>query len=145
MRTILFLAALGFSLPSFAHVKPGTYQGKDSDGQLCQFTVGEVWFENNQPHPLNERIPVAAIEFTGKNLAAPSWNLGHPPVVSLEKASVRFNHDLFQQTMPTSSGAAALTLLKGDENEEGSAPRGLIYMEDNYRDPSASKKFSCYL
>lgn len=143
-KTILFGTLL--SISAVAHVKPGTYTGKDQNGKACQFTVGQEWFENNQHHPLNERIPVLGIQFAGHALSEVIWNVGHPPVLNVEKGLVRFNHDLFSQIVATKFGGASVVLLKNpEETPEGHEPVGVIYIEDHYRDQTSSKKLTCTL
>jgi hypothetical protein len=140
------LIALSFltSFHAFAHVLPGSYSGYDQNGDQCSFKVEEGIFENDVPHPLNERIPVSAVYFFIHNTKQ-TWSLGHPPVVDTTKGTARFNHDLFQQIVPTLTGAISVTLIKGEEKESGSAPKALIYIEDNYRISSLSKKLTCTL
>jgi hypothetical protein len=129
-----------------AHVAVGDYQGKDQDGKVCAFTVGEQWFENNQPHPLNERIPVKGIRLEGVALAKADWQVGHPAVVRAEQSEVRFNHDLFQEVSPEKTGAAVLILLKDpEESENGHRPLGIHYISDNYRDKTKTKSIRCML
>jgi hypothetical protein len=127
-----------------AHVDPGHYHGLDQNAKACEFEVLEAKFENNQPHPLNERIPVTNIKFSGLQIDR-VWDLAHPPVVDLNKGLARFNHDLFQLVVPTASGATSVVLLKGDEEKEGHAPKGIIYIDDNYRQSVNSKSLSCVL
>lgn len=138
--SMLFL----FATPAFAHVAPGEYKGLDQDGKACGFVVHEEKFENNQPHPLNERIPVDGIYFEAMALTD-LWNLGHPPVVDIVKGQARFNHDLFQLVLPTTNGADSLTLIKADEGSESHAPKALIFIRDNYRQSALSKKWTCTL
>lgn len=145
MRSII---ALFLVIPSLAcaHVETGTFSGKDQNGDACQFEVGEQWFENNKPHPLNERIPVSKIQFKGGEVAQVIWNLGHPPVVNAEAGQARFNHDLFQEVVASDSGGIAVILLKNPkEDAKGHKPLGLIYIDDSYKDAAKSKKLTCTL
>ena len=137
-------SVLFISLSALAHVEPGQYRGVDQSGEACEFTVHEQRFENNEPHPLNERIPVDQIKFGSLSLPE-TWSLSHPPVVDTDKGLARFNHDLFQAVKPSKSGALSLTLLKGDDHSGDHKPKGLIYIDDNYRNKSQSKRWSCTL
>jgi hypothetical protein len=143
MSKFMALCALVFSMGVSAHVKPGNYSGVAQDGKACSFSVGLGFFENNTPHPLNEREPVSQIVFADHS-DSEQWNLGHPPVVSVEEGKVRFNHDIFQAIKVTKVGANSITLYKDEEeSEEGHAPIGITYVIDNYRDASQSKKLTC--
>lgn len=145
LKSILLATAIFTSTQILAHVKPGFYLGRDNNNEICSFRVGEVWFEDNMPHPLTERLPVSEITFAGIYPAAVIWNLGHPPVVNTEAGLNRFNHDIFQQIVPTTTGATSVTLLKAEEKEEAQKPVGIIYVEDNYRHKEQSKKGTCLL
>lgn len=146
MKSVFALAVIFASSASLAHVQSGTFTGKDQNGKVCSFTVGAEYFENNQPHPLNERLPVSGIQFNGHTVAVKEWNVGHPPVVNIEKGLVRFNHDYFQGIVATKTGAASLILLKTEEEvPEGHAPLGIKYIEDNYRNRQESKVSTCTL
>ncbi len=143
--SVLLLATLSFT--ALAHVEPGKYTGRDQNGSACSFTVLDMWFEDNMHHPLTERLPVTDLTFTGVEVEALIWNLGHPPVVNTERGLNRYNHGLFQQIVPTKVGAASVTLLKKDdkESDDDGKPVGVIYIEDNYRTKAESKKVTCLL
>lgn len=145
MTKFFALALILTSFSVLAHVEPGNYTGKDQNGVSCTFTIGEVWFENDMHHPLNERLPVSHIAFNGKNADGVIWNLGHPPVVNTEAGLNRFNHDIFQQIVPNKTGAASVTVIKRDEASEDTSPVAIIYIEDNYRSKADSKKMTCAL
>ena len=145
MKSLIALLFITTTATAIAHVAPGKYVGKDQNGKLCSFVVGEAFFENNLPHPLNERLPVEAIEFDNTTLAAQAWSLGHPPVNDIERGLVRFNHDLFQAFIATPTGGASVTIVKAPEKEEEKAPVSLIYINDVYRSKDQSKKLICTL
>jgi hypothetical protein len=145
MKSLLITSAFLATTNLFAHVAPGNYVGRDTNNEVCSFTVGEMFFENNMQHPLTERLPVARIAFTGVKTESAIWNLGHPPVVNTELGLNRYNHDIFQQITPTKVGAVSVTLIKGDEKEDSGKPVGIIYIEDNYRNNKESKKVTCLL
>lgn len=146
MSRLLTLVILFVSSVSLAHIKAGSYTGKDQSGNVCSFKVGEEYFENSLPHPLNERVPVSEVKFANQAVAVTSFNVGHPPVVDLEKGLVRFNHDYFQGLNATKTGGAMLVLLKDEEESaEGHSPLGIKYIEDNYRSRPDSKNLTCTL
>ncbi len=119
------LASLVFiATPAFAHVEPGTYKGMTSDGKECSMVAGKQYFENNTPHPLNERIPVTV---EGKTM-----HVGHPPVIDSKEALVFFNHDLFQGVLPTSTGAQAIEI-EMVHSAEFEGPRSFTYMENFWK------------
>ena len=140
---IVLLALISFS--AFAHVEPGQYTGHDQNGNVCSFTVGDMWFEADMHHPLTERLPVSEIQFITKTKDSVTWNLGHPPVVNTAVGTNRFNHDIFQQITPNKVGANSVTLLKGPEESEDGKPVGIIYIEDNYKNKAESKHLTCLL
>lgn len=149
MTKFIALAAILFTFNAVAHVTPGKYTGHDQNNKACSFTVGEVWFEDDFAHPLNERLPVTHITFNDKVVEEVIWNLGHPPVVNTTVGTNRYNHDIFQQIVPSKVGAVSVTLLKADEKEnekeEEQPPVGIIYVIDNYRSKADSVKWTCLL
>lgn len=145
MKHIITLLSCLFALNAFAHVTPGKYEGQDQNGKPCTFTVGDSWFEDNVAHALNERLPVSHIAFNEKFVDEVIWNLAHPPVVSLDFGTNRINHNLFQQIIPSKSGAVSVTLLINDEKRGEQPPYGIVYINDNYRSQSQSSKMACTL
>lgn len=109
------VAALVLSVVSFAaqaHVEPGKHVGQTADGASCSMEAGATYFENNEHHPLNERIKIV--------VDGTEFLVGHPPVVDAETAVAYFNHDLFQGIVPTSTGAKALVVdMIHTEEKEG--------------------------
>ena len=65
-------------------------------------TVGETYFENNVPHPLNERIK---IEIDGLALL-----VRHPSVINVAESVAGFDHDHFEAIVPTPTGAKAFVI-----------------------------------
>lgn len=143
MKTIIIAISMLATTAAFAHVQKGDYKGLDQTGKSCAFTIGETWFQDDFEHPLSERIEVSKLVFADFKPVMNQFQTGHPPVVNLESGLARFNHDLFQDIMPTSVGAVSVTILKG-ESESG-APKGIIYIEDNYKNKNESKKVTCLL
>lgn len=102
MNKYAILLTLLISSSVFAHIKPGLWKGVDTTGQDCFMQVGAQTFVTGMAHPLNERIEVT---IDGNN-----FSLQHPPVVSVEKSIVKFNHDLFESVLATKTGAAAVII-----------------------------------
>jgi ABC-type cobalt transport system substrate-binding protein len=143
MKRLIIALMLLTTTTAFAHIQKGTYQGTDQNGKSCAFTVGGTWFEDEFEHPLSERVELTKMVFADFKPVMNHFQAGHPPVVNLDSGLVRFNHDLFQDVIPTLVGAVSVTILKG-ESEEGS-PKGIIYIEDNYKNKNESKKVTCLL
>ncbi len=142
----LALVLLFVSLNIFAHVTPGKYTGVDANNKPCTFTVGEEWFENDTHHPFNERLPLHSISFEGVTLENATWNVGHPTHVDYTNGRVLFNHDLFQEIVPTKFGGASVILYKNpEEREEGHAPTKLVYLYDHYSKKEKSIRVECTL
>jgi hypothetical protein len=145
MKKMLLIAMALFSFQTLAHVEPGDFIGRDQAGNVCSFTVGDMWFENDMHHPLTERLQVSKVQFINATVAT-AWNLGHPPVINTEVGSNRYNHDIFQQIIPLKTGAISLTLIKaGEEKDDAKKPVGIIFVDDNYRNAAESKKLTCLL
>ena len=120
----VFIISLFLSASALAHVEVGTYTGVKEDGSVCLMTAGPGFFENNVPHPLNERIPLT--------VDGQTFVVHHPVVMDSSKGVVSFNHNLFQGVSPTSTGARALEVeMEHSESFEG--PRSFTLMEDFWR------------
>lgn len=132
MRWIVIAASL-IVTPAYAHLNPGTYQGTKADGSECSMTAGAQYFENNTPHPLNERIPVT--------IGQDTFIVGHPPVIRSEESLVYFNHDLFQGLIPTRTGAKAIEIAMV-HSPEFEGPRSFTYME-NFWNANRRESFTC--
>ncbi len=120
----IFIVIVFLQIQAFAHIEPGTYQGKKSDGSPCSMTAQAAYFENKTSHPLNERIKISVdqIDFT----------VGHPPIVDSSKPLVFFNHDQFQGIAPTKTGAQALVVtMNHAEGQEG--PTDFTFMESKWK------------
>lgn len=103
LMKLFIITLLGlFTSSSFAHVEEGKYTGKLTDGSECSFESLGTSFENNTPHPLNERVQ---IKFNGVE-----YTLSHPAVVNSSTGEVSFNHDLLQSVVPTKKGAQAFII-----------------------------------
>ncbi len=124
MKTILIFTLALISFSSFAHIEPGTWKGEVSANANCFMEVGAQTFENNLPHPLNERIAIT--------IGSTTYAIHHPFSIDTKDGSVKFNHDLFEAVVATKTGAFALqiTMLHTD-NFEG--PSSFVVMEDNWK------------
>lgn len=141
----IFLSSI-FVLLSFsaqAHITKGTYKGLDQNGNPCAFEIGDTWFDDEYEHPLTERVTLTKIKFTGLKPKYDMWQMAHPAVVSVETGRVGFNHDIFQDVIPTFTGAASVTLYKTDTKP--ARPVSLVYLEDHYKNSDLSKKMVCSL
>lgn len=143
MKHLILAAALLTTSNVFAHIKKGNYVGVDQSGKSCAFSVGETWFEHEMEHPLTERIELTKLNFAAFKPALNHFQTSHPTIVNIESGEIGYNHDIFQDTMPTFVGAVSVTILKG-ETADGS-PKGIIYIENNYKNKAESKKVVCLL
>lgn len=102
-----FLLLSFFPLLAQAHLEPGTYTGVTAEKATCSMVVGEQYFVDDKPHPLNERIRITVngVEFV----------VGHPTVFDSAQDLISFNHDLFQGVVPTATGARALEVVMTHE------------------------------
>lgn len=91
-----------FPVLAWAHIEDGLWKGVDSNGQACEMNVAQNYFENNMPHPLNERIKVM--------IGSEEFVLRHPPVINLTEKVAAFDHDVFESIVPNSKGAKALVV-----------------------------------
>jgi hypothetical protein len=104
---------------SFAHVEPGTWKGKTTEGKECAMVADKTYFEGGTRHPLNERIKIA--------VDGAEFIVGHPASVDLEKNAIQFNHEAFQSIVPMASGARALIIeMMHSETHEGPAAFTLV-------------------
>ena len=143
MIRLFLLLSLFFSLQVNAHVERGMYKGFDQNGEPCSFKIGDTWFADEIEHPLTERLPITDLKLSGLKPKYDMWQLGHPPIVNLDTGRVGYNHDLFQDIIPTFSGAASVTLYKTETKP--AKPTVLIYIEDHYKNPERAKKVTCTL
>lgn len=143
MLRFLALCSFLFSLASLAHIEKGTYKGTDQNGNPCAFEIGDTWFDDEIEHPLTERVPLTKIKFMGLKPKYDLWQMGHPAVVSVESTKVGYNHNIFQDVIPTFTGAASVTLFKTEG--KSARPVALVYMEDHYKNTENAKKATCTL
>lgn len=130
MKSILVSFILSASVSAFAHVEVGEHQGLTADGQVCSLIAGEQTFENNQHHPLNERIEI--------QVGGDTFKVGHPAVIDAEKGTAFFNHDLFQGVLATSTGAKALVIeMAHTATKEG--PASFTLINSNWKTGESTK------
>jgi|GEM_PF-5779633 len=125
--TLTALSLTLASLPAFAHLELGTYQGvvlqgSSHSGMPCSFEVKGIAFESGVKNPLNERV---MIEHENRSLT-----LQHPPVVNLNSLSASFEHDLLQAVTGTSTGAEAFVLKM---NSESHKPDSFVFIQDDWK------------
>ncbi len=119
---IKVLSILLFAVAAQAHVELGTYNGQTPQGQDCSMSAEGSYFENNMPHPLNERIQIKVNE----NI----FVVGHPPVIDETQVLAAFDHDQFKGVLPNNKGAQALVVkMSHEEGKEGPTEFYLINHE----------------
>ncbi len=112
------------SVTAFAHIHDGLWKGVDSSGRACEMKVMQNYFENNTPHPLNERIKVV--------ISGEEFVLRHPPVIDLAQKVAAFDHDSFESIVPHSKGAKAL-VVKMSHAEGAEGPTEYHVINHEYR------------
>jgi hypothetical protein len=124
MKSLLTAFVLLFSISSFAHIEPGTWKGVASANANCFMDVGAQTFENNVPHPLNERIAITIGQI--------QYSVRHPYSIDTKTGTVSFNHDLFESVVPTATGSFALQI-KMAHTPAYEGPVSFDVMEDNWK------------
>ncbi len=134
MKTLTAAIALIFAVPAFAHVKVGTYQGTNPEGEPCSFVVRSVSFLNHVHHPLNGRVEILT--------EAGSFVLSHPPVVDVQNATVGFDHDHLQGVQGQKNGTAIAAVLTMDHSEGNDGPSQLDFIFHS-RASSSGRRTTC--
>ncbi|MFZ3229724.1 MAG: hypothetical protein WA160_05940 [Pseudobdellovibrio sp.] len=124
MKNLLLSSILLISISTFAHIDPGTWKGIVAENADCYMEVGAQTFENNLPHPLNERIAIT--------IGSTAYSVHHPYAMNTTDGAVSFNHDLFEAVVPTSTGAFALQI-KMLHTAAYEGPESLSVMEHNWK------------
>lgn len=124
MNKIIFVLTLISSFSAFAHIEEGTHTGVAADGQACSFVAGAQTFENNLPHPLNERIEVT--------VNGDKFVVHHPAVIDIAANKVHFNHDLFEGVLATPVGAKAL-IVTMVHTADFEGPSDFTLIENNWK------------
>lgn len=143
MKHLILAAALLTSTSLFANVKSGNYVGVDQNGKSCSFTVKDAMYEEDYVHPLTTSIELTKVNFAAFKIFPDQFQTTHPTTVNIESGEISYNNDIFQSTMWSLEGAVSVTLLKS--NRADKTPKGIIYIEDNYKDKAKSKKVVCLL
>lgn len=123
MKNIFFSFAL-FSSLAQAHIDHGTWKGIINENAACFMDVGETTFINNVKNPLNERIKIT--------IGNTEYSVRHPYTIDSQTGSISFNHDLFEDVVPTATGAYALQI-KMAHTEEYEGPVSLVVMEHDWK------------
>ena len=123
MNKIFFLLMI-FSTTVFAEIQPGVWKGVVSDQAYCFMDVGPTTFVNGFPHPLNERIEI--------KIGQTIYSVKHPHSVNAETGEISFNHDLFEDVVPTATGAFALQI-QMDHSTGRERPQSLVVMEHDWK------------
>lgn len=124
MKNLLALTALLISTSAFAHIEPGTWKGVVSADANCFMEVGSQTFLNGLAHPLNERIEIT--------VGHTKYSVHHPYVINAADGTVAFNHDLFEDVVPTATGAFAIQI-KMAHTADFEGPVALSVMEHNWK------------
>lgn len=128
MKTMFIITAF-LSLNSFAHIEVGTHEGITTDGKPCSMVAGQQTFLNNTPHPLNERIKVT---YNGVD-----FEMQHPPVIDPNNSIAHFNHDAFQATNATRTGAQAFWInMSHEEGKKG--PVSFVFIDHKWKNDERS-------
>lgn len=144
MNRLSLVFFLLLSTQAKAHIEKGTYQGTDQHGNPCSFEIRETWFGDEIEHPLTERVTLTKLKFTDLVPKYDLWQMAHPTNVNIESGKIGYDRELFQDIIPTFTGAASVTITK-ELNVEASRPKSLVYIEDNYLNPEGAKKAKCTL
>lgn len=124
MKTLLVAFAALMSLSAYAHIDQGIWKGVVSPSADCFMEVGAQIFENNLPHPLNERIKI--------KVGSTDYLIRHPYSINATSGEVSFNHDLFEGVVATKTGAFAL-VIKMAHTDEFEGPVEFSVMEHNWK------------
>ena len=130
MQFKLGLILMFLSLGARADIEVGTHQGVDQNGKVCSFVAGNQTFENNSPHPLNERFSITVGE--------DHFQVYHPRSIDAATATVSFDHGHLEAVLPYNAGSKALVIeMTHTENFEG--PTAFTWIMDNWKTGEKSK------
>ena len=129
ITTLSLLSALSVS----AHIEEGTHAGVTKEGQACSLEAGAQTFENNLPHPLNERIEVT--------VNGNKFSVHHPSAINITTGEVSFNHDFFEGVLATAVGANAL-VIKMLHSTDFEGPTEFTLIEHNWK-TGEKKSLTC--
>lgn len=124
MKLIIFTLSFILNLTAFAHIEKGTWKGIISETANCFMEVEETSFNNGIKNPLNERISI--------KIGNTHYSVKHPYIIDTNSGHVSFNHDLFEDVVPTEFGAFALQIeMIHASSFEG--PKSYYVMEHNWQ------------
>lgn len=130
MQFKLTIVLVFLGLAAHADFEVGVYQGSDQNGKVCSFSAGSQTFENNVPHPLNERF---AITVSGDN-----FQVYHPRAIDAATSTVSFNHEILESVLPFNAGSKALVIeMMHSESFEG--PTAFTWIMDNWKTGEKAK------
>ena len=120
----MFISLILFSALCSAHIEQGVWKGVVSENADCFMDVGETSFMGDKPHPLNERIHI--------QIGQTTYSVKHPYLIDAQTGQVSFNHDVFEDVVPTATGAFALQIqMIHSESFEG--PGSFSVMEHDWK------------
>ncbi len=133
----LFLGAVSMAGATLAqgHVQPGVHAGQTAEGKDCHLVAKPTTFENGQKHPLNERIQMKVSPAGAQGL---EWTVSHPPLLSVEKSEVGFNHDEFRGFLAQSGGAQAL-LVRMVHEDDREGPDSYVWIAHDWKNKTSQK------
>lgn len=134
MKFSLFTAVLFVSSTALAHIQPGLYRGKDTQGIDCEIDVESVTFDYDYKHPLNERVNVRV----GIN----RFDLRHLPKINFEKNEVLPEKGVLTGFGASSTSSVAVVLkMSEDQNKHG--PETLKVIRHDRDFPGYSETMTC--
>lgn len=127
-----FLASLlFFSITVLAEVDLGYYEGADTrTGEYCGFTIKSIYSESSYNHPLTIRF---ILDISGKKTV-----FFKQPIITEQRLSISPEEGVLT-SLETNSNGVKLFRLYLDRR----VPIKLVYISDNYYDPSMSKMRIC--
>jgi len=128
--------ALVLSSSAHAHLRIGTYAGTDArTGAECTVEIRAVRFENNQRHPINERVEVV-------ENGTRTWTLRHPTVITTADSSVGASSETLEAAVGISGGAEAFVVeMSHEQGKEG--PTAFHSIHHDYRDAARTTHLAC--
>lgn len=130
MQFKLGIIVVFLGLTARANIEIGVHQGLDQNGNVCSLTAGNQTFENNAPHPLNERISIS--------VGDDQFQVYHPRSIDAATSTVNFNHDRLESVLPYNAGAKAL-VIEMVHSAEFEGPTAFTWIMDNWKTGEKSK------
>ena len=134
-QRLVCLGLFILSSPAFAHLKVGTYQGRDqATGEPCAVRIQSVDFEGGLRHPLNERVTIQR----GDQI----WVLRHPVQIDQALGRVGFSGASLEGSRGIPSGGEGFVItMSHEEGNEG--PQEFLMIRHHYRDSSKNQRIVC--